>query len=432
LVCRDPPNQERVVQPSEYQQHPLWEAVTGLGAALENAPSPEGDDVHKIERIRAVHGELDQRRDLNPYLMDQPLLDQAQTSTEAVRAATAAYAEDPEANAEQLDTAVAQTAQVLTALRTWPQPPADTATRATKAAASRFHASVDEMLGALRERADGLAARLHQIDAQGRERTDAAKEDLDGLKAAIEQSRSEVTALASRLIEQIETQRTSFENEARTRTESFDAELEALRQKAHEHADALAAQSQEARDEQTAKADEFLKSLEQREDRARKLLDATSRHVIAGDYGKWAARQATAAVIWTVLAVVIGLGTAGALLYALDGASDDSLQFTLYKTGISVVGLIIAGYCARQAAEHRREERVAKRLHLDLNALEPFLEHVEDPVALRTEVARRVFVPQQPDRPEQLPRFGFRRGLSVTELAALITAVRGTGATPAP
>jgi hypothetical protein len=104
------------VQPSEYQQHSLWEAVTGLGAALDSAPSPDGDDVHKIERIRAVHAELDQRRDLNPYLMDETLLDQAQTTAEAVRSATAAYANDPQANAAQLDTAVAQTAQVLTAV----------------------------------------------------------------------------------------------------------------------------------------------------------------------------------------------------------------------------------------------------------------------------------------------------------------------------
>lgn len=418
------------MQPSEYKGHPLWESVNGLGSALAAAPDPDGDDLHKIQRVRAVYDELDQRRELNPYLMDETLLDQAQTATDAVRTAMAAYAEDPEAAAAQLDTAVAQTTQVLTGLRTWPQPPADTATKATKAAASRFHATVDEMLGALRERADGLAQRFDEIDEQGQERTAAVKEELAELSTAIEASRAEVQALATRLTEQIETQRTSFQTEATSRTESFEAEVQTLREKAKEHADALARLSKEAQDEQAAKADELIKSLEQREDRARKLLEATSRHVIAGDYGNWAARQATAAIRWTVAAVVIGLGTAAALLYALEGASDDSIQFTLYKTGISVIGLIIAGYCARQAAEHRREERVAKRLHLDLNALEPFLEQVEDPAALRMEVARRVFVPQQPEQQDAVPRFGFRRALSVTELTALIAAVRGTGVPP--
>lgn len=420
------------MQPSEFKQHALWSATDGLGVALDNAPQPDGDDLHKVERVRAVHDDLAQRRDVNPYLMDENLLDQVHTGIEAVRAAMAAYAGDPEAGAAQLDTAVAQTTQVLTYLRTWPQPPADTATKATKAAASRFHTSVDEMLGALKQRADGLAARLEEIDGQGQERTETAKEELAALQTAIEQSQTETTALATRLTEQIETQRTSFEAEAKSRSQSFADEVEELREAAQTEATAFAERSKGAHAEQKAKADEILKVLAEREERAKALLDATSRHAIAGDYGKWAARQARAAMIYTILAVVIGLATAGVLLYSLGGAADDSIQFTLYKTGISVVGLIIAGYCARQAAEHRREERVAKRLSLDLAALEPFLEHVEDPTALRTEIARRVFVPEQPKQQEAPPRFGFGRGLNMTELTALLAVLKAPGGPPAP
>lgn len=420
------------MQPSEYHQHPLWEAVDGLGTALHDAPKPDGDDLHKIERIRAVHDELDQRRELNPYLMDDALLEQAQTGTEAVRTALTTYVGDPEANAAQLDAAVTQTTQVLTYLRTWPQPPADTATKATKAAASRFNTTVDEMLGALRERADDLAARLDEIDGQGQERTDAAKEELAGLQTAIEQSQTEVTALATRLTEQIETQRTSFEGEAKTRSQSFDTEVEELREAAKTEAAAFAERSKEAHAEQVTKADEVLKVLADREERAKALIDSVSRHAIAGDYGKWAARQARAAVMWTAATVVIGLGTAVALYLAIDSTADDSIQFTLYKTGVSVIGLIVAGYCARQAAEHRREERVAKRLHLDLNALEPFLENVEDPAALRTEIARRVFVPEQPKQQAAPPRFAFGRGLNLTELTAFLAVFKGTGGPPTP
>jgi chemotaxis protein histidine kinase CheA len=420
------------VQPSEFKQHALWSATDGLGVALDNAPQPDGDDLHKVERVRAVHDDLAQRRDVNPYLMDENLLDQVHTGIDAVRTAMAAYVADPEAGAAQLDTAVAQTTQVLTYLRTWPQPPADTATKATKAAASRFHTSVDEMLGALKQRADALAARLEEIDGQGQERTETAKEELAALQTAIEQSQTETTALATRLTEQIETQRTSFEAEAKSRSQSFTAEVEELREAAQTEATAFAERSKEAHADQKAKADEILKVLAEREERAKALLDATSRHAIAGDYGKWAARQARAAMIYTILAVVIGLATAGVLLYSLGGAADDSIQFTLYKTGISVVGLIIAGYCARQAAEHRREERVAKRLSLDLAALEPFLEHVEDPTALRTEIARRVFVPEQPKQQEAPPRFGFGRGLNITELTALLAVLKAPGGPPAP
>lgn len=83
------------MQPSDYKQHPLWAAVDGLGTALVDTPEPDGHDLHEIERIRAVHDELDQRRELNPYLMDENLLDQAQTGTEAVRTAMTAYVGRP-------------------------------------------------------------------------------------------------------------------------------------------------------------------------------------------------------------------------------------------------------------------------------------------------------------------------------------------------
>lgn len=413
------------MEPNEYHRHPLWTAVTGLGEAIERVPDPKDEDgLHTLQRVRATLDELDQRRALNPYLVDEPMCDQLETGTDAVLAAMSDYADDPEGSAAQLDTAVAQTSQVLAQLRTWPTPPADTATRATKAAASKFNTSVDEMIGTLSKKADGLAKRLEEIDSDGKECAEVANATLDQLRSDIEQSRQDVSSLAERLSAQIDSQRTAFEAESQQRSTSFDREVADLRTAVKEQTDSLAQRSQESHDAQLAKAEEVLAALNKHEERARALLDSTSRHAIAGDYGKWAARQALIAIIWTVVAVVVGLSTAVALLLAIGSAADDSIQFTLYKTGVSVIGLIVAGYCARQAAEHRREERIAKRLHLDLNALEPFLEQVENPEKLRTEIARRVFVPEQSASPEQAPRFAIPRGLSVREVTALAAVLK--------
>lgn len=415
------------MQPSEYREHPLWDAVTALGEALGHVREPEDPDgLHKLQRVRATHGELEERRDVNPYLIDEQMCDQLQTGAEAVATATSAYADDPEAASADLDTAVTHTAQVLAQLRTWPSPAADTATRATKKAATKFNESVDEMIGALRQRADELAERLSEIEDKGTAAHAAATESLHELKAAIDQSQTEVTDLAARLTSQMDSQRTAFEQEAQTRSAGFDTEVEKLREQAKEQAADLAERTKQAQAEQTEKADEILGSLADREDRARRLLDATSRHVIAGDYGKWAARQAKTAIAWTVVTVLIGLATGAAMFMAVHGAEDDSVQFAVYKTSISVIGLIVAGYCARQAAEHRREERVNKKLHLDLAALEPFLESVSDPQELRTEIARRVFVPEKAEQQDRGPRFGVRRSLNITEIAQLVAVLKGT------
>ena len=93
------------------------------------------------------------------------------------------------------------------------------------------------------------------------------------------------------------------------------------------------------------------------------------RHAVAGEYATWAAKQATAAFRWTIAALVIGLGTVGLLMYTIGLASaDESVQFTFYKISISVIGLIVAGYAARQASD-TDQERLAKKLALDLAAL---------------------------------------------------------------
>jgi hypothetical protein len=105
------------------------------------------------------------------------------------------------------------------------------------------------------------------------------------------------------------------------------------------------------------------------------------------------------------------------------GAQNDSTQFLVSKSTVGLIGLIVAGYAARQAAEHRAEERTAKRLGLDLAALEPFLENVEDPKELRVDIARRVFAPESSTTDE--PRFAFgRRGMSLGELAEFVKVIR--------
>jgi|GEM_PF-6549833 hypothetical protein len=58
--------------------------------------------------------------------------------------------------------------------------------------------------------------------------------------------------------------------------------------------------------------------------------------------------------------------------------------------------------------------------------LEPFLKQVDNPTELRSEIARRVFVPQveSSDQPSQAR--GFRRGFTIEEIAALMALGRNS------
>lgn len=135
--------------------------------------------------------------------------------------------------------------------------------------------------------------------------------------------------------------------------------------------------------------------------------------------------RASAAFRWTSATVVIGIATVAGLIYAVGSAADDSIQFTVSKASISVIGLIVAGYCARQAAEHRREERTAKRLALDLAGSS----RSRSRSTTRRTCARRS--PAEPlfssvRAPGSDGSVRAKRGsLSITELTELLTAILG-------
>lgn len=295
---------------------------------------------------------------------------------------------------------------------------------------------------------DGLVKRTADLDAQlatAQEERDhrdlAASQRLDQLTDTIRTRQEEIDALRASLQAQIDQQRTAFEADTAARASEFKAHQEAAAEadsarvtaaeEAEEERIAAAVEADKAAREATdTAAKELLTLMETYRDQAKTLADMTSRHAVAGEYGQWAAHQAKAAFRWTLLAVVIGIGTVLGLVIAISSASNDTLQFTLYKTSISIVGLIVAGYAARQASEHRREERTAKRLALDLAALGPFLEQVSDGEQLRLEVAKRVFAPAQAhgeDGDALRLRIGRGHGstLSLADLAELVRASRG-------
>lgn len=403
------------MRPQELQAHPLWGVVKQIGDALERTPEPGNEEQHHaLQRLRAAHRELSMRHDVDAYVMDEVLVEPAHTAADAVRSYLEAWIEDPDESPEQLDAAVTATAQVLSALRDWPSPHADEHSQAMQDRASQFERDVEAMVRGLSRSLNALSGKLRDIDDQAGERATEATAKLEELSADIVAAKDEVSSLATRLTNQIESHSTAFDAESTARTAAFDTAVAEY--------DNRAGEALNAREEA---ADAVLDRLGVVEGQARVLLDSMSRHAIAGDYGKWAARQARIATIWTISAVAVGLLTGGALFTTFDNAAADSIQFTLYKTGVSLIGLIVAGYCARQAAEHRGEERRAKRLHLDLNALEPFLANVDDPGALRTQVAERVFAPQETRSDDGPSRSFIQRGLNLTEITQLIAVIRG-------
>lgn len=410
----------------EFATHATWTVAADLKAQLEgDLHSATDEDRYSIQRLHAVAELLDAIREGDPVLVEPQVLNQVHQHLIAVSNSLAVYLKDPDAQRQYLNNASAQVASVIEAVRPFgPLAVPDEAQRSAKAASTRYRNSLDAEVQRLQSEVDALQQQLVEAQEQRDAARTAAEAGVQELSTTITARGSEIDGLVTRLQSQIDQQRTAFEEESAARNKSFAAGTTERDEAEQERVKALGEAAVEQQAEQERSAQAAIDRLVGYESQAATLVDTTSRHAITGDYQTWAAHQAKAAFGWTVAAVVIGLATVGGLVYALGSATDDSLQFTFYKTSISVVGLIIAGYAARQAGEHRKEERAAKRMALDLAALEPFLDQLEDTSGLREEIARRVFVPDRGREGDTEIRT--RRGaLSIRELSELVALVRG-------
>lgn len=409
----------------DFNSHALWNTFDALQEKVEgDLQLTDDEDRYNARRLHSIVEYLDSLRDVDPVLLEPQALQDMNSHLQQVNNALDNYVANPVSNRQYLTSAATAVANVTALARSNLVPfVPDEAQRAAKAASTRYKNALDAEVERLKGEVDAVS---EELAAEKRQREDdeaAATERLSELTAVIAERGSRIDALEIKLGAQLDQQRTAFEEEAASRASAF-KEAETEREDAEAaRLETAAAVAVEARAKQDADALALIEKLESYNKQAAALVDTTSRHAIAGDYGTWASNQATSAFWWTIATVVIGLGTVGGLIYAVGSAANDSIQFTVYKTSISVIGLIVAAYCARQAAEHRKEERTAKRLALDLAALEPFLEQIDDPRELREEIARRVFVPerQSPDGDGAVRVKG--GAMSVTQITELLTAL---------
>lgn len=411
----------------EFEAHPVWTTLDALQAEVDKDLDPQNDEErYAVRRLHAVVEYVDSLRQVDALLLEGQGPSDLNTNLTQVVNHVRNYVANPEANRAHLTAAAGAVQNVMIAARQgFPAPSADEASRATKAAATRYKNSLDGEVERLQEQIQDLRRQLADEQAKRQTAETEATERLSELQTKIATGEQQVDTLTAKLNKQIDDQRTAFEAEAAQRSTAFKQSEQVRETAEEERVEAAAEETRAALGKQEQDAQTVLEKLSDYQDQAAALVDTTSRHAIAGDYGTWASHQARAAFWWTVATVVIGLGTVLGLILAIHSVSKDSIQFTVYKTSISVVGLIVAGYAARQASEHRKEERTAKRLALDLAALEPFLGNVEDPEALRTEIARRVFVPQESTGVDGDTTLRTRRGaLSIRELTDLIAAFR--------
>lgn len=398
------------------------EHTARLSGLLDGLPDPETQEqAGQLERLRQCVAALESRLDGQPSLV----ADTALTALTTALGQVVAQIDAARANEDLAHLASAMTPSdaVVTALGAWPAPASPDSPAAEKAAAG-YRKDAEATVAALKQRADALQEALNASQQADAERVQKADAELEELTDKIDAESARVTEQSGRL-DKLLTDTTAAAAEAETTrgqqaTEALAKHEQDVQAKIAE-IDERAAEAQQA-DQERAK--QVLDALGELQEKAKKVVASTASRVIAGDYGEWAEEQRDSAKRWNGLAVGAALcAFAFAVLLAWLWNDDPGWQTVAYKIGGTVTLLVLAGYAGARANEHRREERLAKRTQLSLDALDPFLAtfQPEEQRKIKDRLVDQFFAaPQQTER----RRDNGKQGASTTQdLASAIAAI---------
>ena len=228
-------------------------------------------------------------------------------------------------------------------------------------------AAKGELSNAVSERTAALDERATEIGAQ----LDSAKE---GQSQLLDEQRDAFKAMQNEL-------RSGFE-------EKRDSEFGELSKQRDEASTRL----NESLSQHSADAESVLEGLRQMDADAEELVGSISIRGTADRYEREARAQAEIANKWRLATVVIGL-LAGLVAGSAAFLSDQEPGHIAGKLAVGLLFAGVAGYTARQSADHRRREEQASKLHLDLAAFGPFIEPLPEEAKNEERIllGRRVF-----------------------------------------
>ncbi|MEH3088726.1 MAG: hypothetical protein PGN24_03690 [Microbacterium arborescens] len=366
-----------------FKQHKLWgEAKEALESWQESKPLT-ATDRHTVDRSINCLRYLLAFRPIPPALFPSNRIDVAERLLSSVRTLLDTW-KDWDENAPMTVAQVADVDascdQLLTLLQDYRWPPLQKESRAQiyQEAADGYRAIAEQSLSALNDEIADRRAELEELEEQ-----------VGVLRADSQQRAAEATAALTAIEEMRET---LSENAA----EQLQIELGKAR-----------SASKDSRDEDHGAFESFFADMRQRAEEAvdglevsaqdgRNLLQIVGDQSQAGGYLKFAQREKVGYRLWIGVGVLSVAATVSYLAYEfaqLSRSPEPGLALIIFKSALSVTAIAFSGFCFREAGKRQRQSLDARYRALDLLALRPFTEGMEDDQAslLRGMLGERLF-----------------------------------------
>lgn len=399
----------------ELSSHTVFGACVAVREALEAATLTDPAAVSLVGQLEEVLTYVDSLRNVPPWLFG-PDARGAMTDLEAqIRVAEShARAAGPEGDGGvtlggNLPGVLDNIAALIRRLPTPPMAGVDV--EAMTGAAEEYRRAASRGVEAL-----GLKV------AEGKAAAETVETKVAELTAEIDAGKTSVKDQIARLEAALLADDAKFEAHAAAWKTEADKEVAAFNTDAGSAIAATKAAGEKADKDLRGNAQVVLDRLDLMEKDGRGLVEAVARKTISNNYAGYALRQGALATLWAVITIGLALWGFSTLTHALAKTSNVDTSEAIMKGLASLTILGIAAFAGRESAGHRRESRDAKRVQLDLNALEPAITRMEldKQVQLRGEVLRHVFL-RSPQGRDKKDSSNVNLQLSGSDVVSLIT-----------
>ena len=316
-----------------------------------------------------------------------------QTTIDEIQTMVEAFDPDSAPDLEPADQAADRLLDTVAAL---PHRAIEEAAEQGKALAQSFQRSARVRERSVRSGLESVGAQVSELE----QKVESAKGELS---AAMDERADALDTRASEIGSQLEATEQGQSQLLDEQREAFQKMQEELRadfdQKRDDQLGQLGQQREDANERLQASleahgavAEEVVEDLKRKDADAEELVGSISIRGTADRYEKEAKTQGEIADRWRRVTVVIGL-LAGLVAGSAAFLSDQEPEHIAGKIAVGVLLAGVAGYTARQSAQHRHREERASKLHLDLAAFGPFIEPLPEDAKNEERIllGRRVF-----------------------------------------
>lgn len=382
------------------RKHAVWSQLEDLQGRAAEASPYDSTDRETIARITAVTSYALAYRSFGPHLFPSSWSQDLLNLQNYVSYLSSVFGGGPEkaplnpSSVREIDTYLDH---VLTALNSFPSLQKESRAKVFAEAGDAYRLTAEASLTALQSAIEGLGSQLEEqksVAATTLTQATAAKESASAAKKEL----SNLIDDADRIADEALTERTA----------RFDARAD------------------ESHDNLVRRSNEIIAALETREAKARELLEHVADASVAGGYQKYANREQKAFRLWNITGLSIAGVVAIYLAIRFWDITELTVQESILRAAISLPGLAVAAYCLRQAGLRQKEAIEAKYRELDLLALPPFTDSMnEDQKSeLRMLLGTRIFAKSVQQAAEGKSEPAPLAGLSADDIAKLIQAIR--------